>query len=180
MERQRHDPHPQVYFKPSYFKPSSTAESSLKAYEEVLAAVRDLLTVNGAPNVMPFRWFRETAHAAYLVRQHFHSNLLERLGTPPFLTLIEKKWFAFQLLQALKQCHDAGVCHGDVKIENVMLTSWGWLFLTDLANFKPAELPQARVAEACLRACGRGEQVTLCQHPTSGMLPTKQRGAADR
>lgn len=48
------------------------------------------------------------------------------------------------LLQALKQCHDKGVCHGDVKVENVMLTSWGWLFLTDLANFKPAELPQVK------------------------------------
>ena len=90
----------QVYFKPSYFKPSSTSELSLAEYEEALTAVRDRLTVNGAPNVMPFRWFKETAHAAYLVRQHFHTNLLERLGTPPFLTLIEKKWLAFQLLQA--------------------------------------------------------------------------------
>lgn len=90
-----------VYFKPSYFKPSSTTpDQSLAEYEEILAAVRDRLTVNGAPNVMPFRWFKETAHAAYLVRQHFHSNLLERLSTPPFLTPVEKRWFAFQLLQA--------------------------------------------------------------------------------
>ena len=81
--------------------------------------VRAKLTVNGAPNVMPFRWFKESPHAAYLVRQYFHANLLERLSSPPFLSLIEKKWLAFQLLQAVQQCHAAGVCHGDIKAENV-------------------------------------------------------------
>ena len=104
--------------------------------------VRARLTVNGAPNVMPFRWFKETPHAAYLVRQYFHASLLERLSSPPFLSLVEKRWLIFQLLQALQQCHSAGVCHGDIKAENVMVTSMNWLFLTDLANYKPATLPQ--------------------------------------
>ena len=85
--------------------------------------VRAKLTVNGAPNVMPFRWFKESPHAAYLVRQYFHANLLERLSSPPFLSLIEKKWLAFQLLQAVQQCHAVGVCHGDIKAENVSLAS---------------------------------------------------------
>jgi phosphoinositide-3-kinase regulatory subunit 4 len=106
--------------------------------------VRAKLTVNGAPNVMPFRWFKESPHAAYLVRQYFHANLLERLSSPPFLSLIEKKWLAFQLLQAVQQCHAVGVCHGDIKAENVMVTSWGWLLLCDFANFKPASLPIKR------------------------------------
>ena len=44
-------------------------------------------------------------------------------------------------MQAVQQCHAVGVCHGDVKAENVMVTSWGWLFLVDLANFKPPALP---------------------------------------
>ena len=115
---------------------------SLTQYEEALASVRERLTVHGAPNVMPYRWFKETPHAAYLVRQYFHSNLLERMSTPPFLTLVEKRWMAFQLLQALQQCDSAGVCHGDIKLENVMVTSWNWVFLCDLANFKPSILPQ--------------------------------------
>ena len=54
------------------------AKLSLAAYEEALAAVRELLPVKGTPNVMPFLWFKETPHAAYLVRQYFHQNLLER------------------------------------------------------------------------------------------------------
>ncbi len=30
---------------------------------------------------------------------------------------------------------------GDVKPENVMVTSWNWVFLTDFASFKPTFLP---------------------------------------
>ena len=31
-----------------------------------------------------------------------------------------------------------GVCHGDIKSENVMVTSWNWVILTDFAPYKPA------------------------------------------
>lgn len=27
-----------------------------------------------------------------------------------------QRWLAFQLLHALAQCHEAGVCHGDIKV----------------------------------------------------------------
>lgn len=33
------------------------------------------------------------------------------------------------------------VYHGDIKSENILLTSWGWLMLSDFAVFKPAYLP---------------------------------------
>ncbi|WAR15027.1 PI3R4-like protein [Mya arenaria] len=33
------------------------------------------------------------------------------------------------------------VCHGDIKSENVMITGWNWLLLTDFASFKPTYLP---------------------------------------
>ena len=29
------------------------------------------------------------------------------------------------------------VCHGDIKTENVMVTGWNWVLLTDIASFKP-------------------------------------------
>ena len=98
----------------------------LSSYAELLAELRSRLAPASTPNVMPFRWFHETSHAAYLGRQHLHMSLLERMSTPPFLTGAEKRWITFQLLSALAQCHAAGVCHGDVKGENVLLTSWGW------------------------------------------------------
>lgn len=47
----------------------------------------------------------------------------------------------YQLLRAAAQCHGKGVCHGDIKSENVLVTSGNWLLLTDFAPFKPTLLP---------------------------------------
>lgn len=64
------------------------------------------------------------------------------MSTRPFLEDIEKKWLAFQLLCALRDCHARDVYHGDIKTENVMVTSWNWLYLTDFTgSFKPTKLP---------------------------------------
>lgn len=63
-------------------------------------------------------------------------------STRPLLTLIEKKWMVFQLLTALSQAHFYGVCHGDIKCENVMVTSWNWIYLADFASYKPVSIPE--------------------------------------
>lgn len=96
------------------------------------------------PNVIPYADFRlSTKHnVAFMVRQYFGANLYDRICSRPFLSPIEKKWLAFQILRALEQSHAKGVCHGDVKQENVMVTSWGWVFLTDFAPFKPTYIPE--------------------------------------
>lgn len=71
----------------------------------------------------------------------------------------------------MKQSHEHGVCHGemnpkiqnaqlqgfyfsfhlfflvneftagDIKCENVLVTSWNWLYLADFASFKPTYIP---------------------------------------
>ena len=64
------------------------------------------------------------------------------MSTRPFLKSIEKTWIAFQLLLAIQQAHKHGICHGDIKLENVLVTSWNWVFLTDFASFKPTFLPE--------------------------------------
>ena len=46
------------------------------------------------------------------------------------------------------QAHKHGVCHGDIKMENVMVTSWNWVMLTDFsATFKPTALPEDNPAD---------------------------------
>lgn len=47
----------------------------------------------------------------------------------------------------MAQCHDAGVCHGDIRAENVALTSWDWAFIVDFAPYKPTLLPADNPAD---------------------------------
>lgn len=42
------------------------------------------------------------------------------------------------------------MCHGDIKAENVMVTSWNWVLLTDFATYKPTYLPADNPVSECL------------------------------
>lgn len=72
---------------------------------------------------------------------HAHTRTPDRLSTRPLLNSDEKRWIIFQLLKAVAGCHTNNVCHGDIKLDNVLLTSWNWVFLTDFASFKPTRIP---------------------------------------
>ncbi|KAJ2156874.1 Serine/threonine-protein kinase [Coemansia sp. RSA 552] len=88
-----------------------------------------------------------TMQAVYVVRQRLHNNLYDRLSTRPFLSGNEKRWVVWQILEALREAHGRGVCHGDVKSENVVMTSWNLVYLADFAPFKPAYLAADDPAE---------------------------------
>ncbi|KAJ9580221.1 hypothetical protein L9F63_004121 [Diploptera punctata] len=83
-----------------------------------------------------------TEKAGFIMREYVKYSLYDRISTRPFLLDIEKRWIAFQVLYALHQCHKVGVCHGDIKLENILLTSWNWVLLADFASFKPTFLPE--------------------------------------
>ncbi|KXT03263.1 hypothetical protein AC578_4753 [Pseudocercospora eumusae] len=124
----------------------SNANISFKHYAKLLRAERNRL--RDIPNVLPYARVRETNTLGVLVRQYMHSSLYDRVSIRPFLEDIEKKWISFQLLCAVKDCHDREVYHGDIKSENVMVTSWGWIYLTDFASsFKPVYLPEDNPAD---------------------------------
>lgn len=46
------------------------------------------------------------------------------------------------MLRSVEWCHKYGITHGDIKSENVMVTSYNWLYLTDFATFKPIFIPE--------------------------------------
>jgi phosphoinositide-3-kinase regulatory subunit 4 len=51
-------------------------------------------------------------------------------------------------LCALRDCHSLDVFHGDIKTENVLVTSWNWLYLSDFSSsFKPTFLPEDNPAD---------------------------------
>lgn len=66
---------------------------------------------------------------------------------PVSASALQQKWIARQLLQGLAQAHAAGACHGDIKPENCLLSSWGWAALADWAPYKPALLPADNPAD---------------------------------
>ena len=74
--------------------------------------------------------------------------MLIRDSTRPFLEDIEKKWLAYQLLCAVRDSHARNIYHGDIKTENILVTSWNWLYLTDYSSiFKKTYLPEDNPAD---------------------------------
>lgn len=61
------------------------------------------------------------------------------------------------MLRVCEQAHGEGICHGDIKAENVVVTSWSWALLTDFASFKPTYDDQG---------------ATVTHTPTSSNSPT--------
>ncbi|KAG0667566.1 Serine/threonine-protein kinase [Rhodotorula mucilaginosa] len=113
---------------------------SLKQFAKRIKAEREALV--DCPNVLPYARAVETERAGYLLRQWVASNLYDRISTRPFLSSVEKRWIAFQLLTGLRDARERGVSHGDIKTENVVVTSWNWAYLIDFSSsFKPTFLP---------------------------------------
>lgn len=93
------------------------------------------------PHALPASRMAQSDGAVFLLRQYLHSSLAQRVSRRPFLTPVERAWIAFQLVSAAAQLERAGVCHGDIKPANVLLTSWDWAVLADFAPYKPVALP---------------------------------------
>lgn len=84
----------------------------------------------------------ETDTSAYLIREWVQYSLYDRISTRPFLTETEKLWITYQLMYGLHAAHARGVAHGDLKSENIMVTSSLTVYLTDFAaSYKPTYLP---------------------------------------
>lgn len=74
----------------------------------------------------------------YAYRQYVYNSLREKmLNKIPSPSHVEKKWFIFQLLCAISQAHNKDYVHGDIKPDNILITSYNHVFLTDMVCYKP-------------------------------------------
>ncbi|SPC61050.1 related to VPS15 - ser/thr protein kinase [Ustilago sp. UG-2017b] len=113
---------------------------SLKSLVKHIRIERESLA--DVPNVLTYQKVVETERAGYLIRQWLHSNLYDRISTRPFLSSIEKRWITYQLLHAMRDTHERGIAHGDLKCENILVTASLMVYVTDFASsFKPTYLP---------------------------------------
>ncbi|KAI9168643.1 Serine/threonine-protein kinase [Blastocladiella emersonii ATCC 22665] len=126
---------------PTVLKVFVKPEPDFDVSVEIRRAQAESRAIAGISGLCGYTSVFETDKAVFLMRPFFHSNLYDRISTRPFLHVLERKWIAFQLISALHQCHARKVRHGDIKSENVMVTSWNSVHLTDFASFKPPTLP---------------------------------------
>lgn len=122
--------------------------ASMKFNKYIKTILRERKLLNDIPNALGFHRAFETSSNGYLIRQYINNSIYDRMSTRPFLEDIEKRWLAFQLLSVIRDCHQSGVYHGDIKTENTLVTSWNWLYLADFSScFKPTFLPEDNPAE---------------------------------
>ncbi|CAG9577286.1 putative protein kinase [Leishmania major strain Friedlin] len=77
-----------------------------------------------------------------LQRPYVAFTLRERLVARPVWTAQEKLCIVYQLLEAVAHLHETyGLTHGDIKPNNVLVQSTGVLLLSDMALFKPCQMP---------------------------------------
>ena len=70
-------------------------------FSKYIREIRDITTrLNNPPNCLPWARIEKGEKAGFLIRQYISRSLYDRLSTRPFLTIIEKKWVTYQLIQA--------------------------------------------------------------------------------
>jgi phosphoinositide-3-kinase regulatory subunit 4 len=179
----------------------------MKLSDEDLTNIGKLLTLQWKllsptkfPSLMPYQmWIKSTSRMkssasslpVYLIRQYFNANLYDRLSIRPFLNNLEKYWIIYQLLKSLEICHEHNIVHGDLKPENIMVTSSYWIILTDFSSFKPIQIPDddptdfqfyfdCMARNKCYLAPERFKNNRRNQSGQSGTTTTQQQGSSSQ
>ncbi|KIJ34236.1 hypothetical protein M422DRAFT_263730 [Sphaerobolus stellatus SS14] len=96
-----------------------TSESPLAERD----ALKDL------PNVYSYRAFMETDKAGYI-----HAPIFKSTREEMDRVLADQRHAGHTKAQPQ-------ISHGDIKCENILVTTWNWVYLTDFASYKPTYLP---------------------------------------
>ncbi|OTF79616.1 phosphoinositide 3-kinase regulatory subunit 4-like protein, partial [Euroglyphus maynei] len=112
----------------------------LEQYKKDLLNLTKLAAKN--VSIAAFRIVEIRTNFAYMARQFVRYSLYDRLSTRPFMTDIEKAWIVYQIFRCMQWCHDHNIYHGDIKLENILVTSNLWVIISDFASYKPIRLPE--------------------------------------
>ncbi len=153
---------------------------SLKSLVKHIRIERESLA--DVPNVLTYQKVVETERAGYLIRQWLHSNLYDRISTRPFLSSVEKRWITYQLLHAMRDAHERNIAHGDLKCENILVTTSLMIYVTDFASsFKPTYLPLDDPSDfSFFFDTSAGGHAILHRNASTRLDPTMHRGRQHR
>jgi serine/threonine protein kinase len=131
-----------------------TEQASVVASQEVLfGAIETVLRTFRSPaaeaelrsprptHLLHYTATKVTERAIYLERPFVHHSLADRLHLRPFMDTQRRLFLVYQLFMSVHELHrEFGMSHGDLKPENVLVSSGGWLYITDVAPYKPTTI----------------------------------------
>ena len=119
-----------IVWKLMFSKSRIEANALYESISVEIEKMQEAFHIHSCPNILPYNWCNIKANSWIMImRQYMHENLRNKINQK--WEIIEKKWLTFQLLNAVSQLHSKAITHGDIKPENILLTSYNWLFLSD-------------------------------------------------
>ena len=106
--------------------------------EKVQALQKKVLSDHYKLNIVPTINIKNTERSGIIYRQYIGISLKERLYLMPYLTNIDKIWITFQLLYLFNNLEKMKIFHGDLKPQNILITSNLSVYLADFATYKPS------------------------------------------
>ncbi|KAI5968595.1 VPS15 [Candida margitis] len=121
----------------------STPSYTLQLQDVLEYLVKESSMLYPFKSILTWHKLIETDRAGYMIREMAKINLYDRLSLRPFLEPVEKLFITFQMLKTVCELHSLNVHHGDLRLENILVTSWNWILFTDFASLcKPTYIPE--------------------------------------
>lgn len=92
---------------------------------ELEAELLALQAVKGVEGVVQYGGYEEQGGYGYMVMDYYPKDLYTYISERQKLPEYEAKILARQVIQALLACHERGVVHRDIKLENILINKDG-------------------------------------------------------
>lgn len=111
----------------------------LSVYKFMLSHYREKIN-RCCPHVLPYIGEYESKTHGFLIRPMLYQSLPEFILQNPWLTRGHKVLYSMQMILAVKEMHEAGLVHGDIKLSNFLVTHTHNIMLADFAPYKPYQV----------------------------------------